>query len=72
MDFLKRLLRPKPWQDLEKNFRLELKCEECGFQSNSLSVVEDILCCQECEEAKVRRARFLQEEAEWEGHNDSE
>jgi hypothetical protein len=66
MDFLKKLLRPKPWQELEKGFKLDLQCEECGTHTNQLWTVQELLCCNECREAKVRRARFLQEEAEWE------
>jgi hypothetical protein len=66
MDFLKRLLRPKPWQELEKNFVLILNCEECGVETKTLSTVDGLLCCKDCAEANDRRARFLQEEEEWE------
>ena len=70
MDLLKRLLKPKPWMELDTNFVLELRCEECGFQTNTLWTFEELLYCSECEEAKRRRARLLQVDEEWEEHEE--
>lgn len=68
MSILQKLLKPKPWQELEKNFKMELQCEECGFQTKTLFTVSEVLCCTECRDAKIRRARLLQADEEWEAY----
>lgn len=46
--------------------KMELFCEECGYQSETLTVVKKLfLVCKDCIEAINRRARFLREEKEW-------
>jgi hypothetical protein len=66
---LDKLLKPKdkPWSELEKNFELKLSCEDCGVKDMvQYETVDGLLLCIECAEANDRRARFKQEEEEWE------
>lgn len=77
MDILKSIkkqiqyaIKGKPWEALEKNFKLELQCEECGLPTNALFTVAHELNCSDCKDAKRRRALLKQSEEEW-GEKDS-
>lgn len=52
--------------EFNKSFKLELVCEECGFETAQLEIHKHMVYCKECAEAKRRRERFLREEKEWE------
>jgi hypothetical protein len=50
----------------QQRFKTELFCEECGYQSETLTIVKKFfLVCKDCVEAIERRARFLREEKDW-------
>jgi len=46
--------------------KLELVCEECGFQTEYLEIQGYVFYCGECMEAVKRRARLKQADLEWE------
>lgn len=64
---MRRLLNPKeePWNELEKDFKFDVKCEECGEPPKSPYTVDGLIVCEPCKDAIVRRHRFEQEEDEW-------
>lgn len=50
---------------MSKMQKLELICEECGFETDHLEIHKTVLLCNDCAEANKRRQRFLDEEEEW-------
>lgn len=46
--------------------KLELVCEECGFQTEQLEVRKHIMYCNECADAQRRRERLKKADKEWE------
>lgn len=66
MDFIKRLKKAKPWEELEKNFKLSIKCECCDFEFSELyqSNIGELLC-NGCAEAHDNRTRLLNSEKEF-------
>lgn len=46
--------------------KLELCCEECGIQVTTLFTINKFFCCKECAESKMRRAKLIQAEKEFE------
>lgn len=57
----------KPFAELKKGFKLELVCEECGLQTNTLYAkpVDGMLLCRECAEIHNRRVRLKQADEEF-------
>lgn len=52
--------------EFDKNFKLRLVCEHCGFEINELLIVDNFMICKECFEAEQRRNKLKQSEKEWE------
>lgn len=64
---IKKLIRgDRPWEHLEKNFKMRLTCDECGLETPALFTVSDSeLNCAECKDAKKIHARMKRIEEEW-------
>lgn len=45
--------------------KLELICEDCGFQTSKILIHKNMFYCKECLEAEERRDRFLKEDGKW-------
>ena len=55
------------WDEAEECWVIELKCEECEFETHHLRRVDDGLLnlCSLCFEAQTRRNRLLEADREW-------